>query len=201
MEKFGIAAAICTLAAHATGPFGLWGATCTCSISAIEAMRRISEMPPQWQMSGWIMSTSERESSSLKPHLKKSRSPVASSVLNPAFRTRASASRFSGGHGSSKNSRPRSSIASICLMATGARDRPWLSIMMSMSGPSSFRMPLIFSRRAAGMSFSRTRFSSRTQPLVLNAAKPWLTTSFAVARSWACVYARIRSRTGPPSSL
>jgi hypothetical protein len=56
MTKLGVENAICNEAANAIGPNGQCGATPISYVSAILAILLVSEIPPAWEMSGWMIS-------------------------------------------------------------------------------------------------------------------------------------------------
>ena len=60
IRAFGATASTTRLAAVATGPLGLCGATRTIQVSAIEAMASVSAMPPAWMTSGWTIAARTR---------------------------------------------------------------------------------------------------------------------------------------------
>ena len=94
------------------------------SISAIDAILLISEIPPVWAISGCMISTNLLFNNSRYPHLKNNLSPVAISVLCEASLICCKASIFSGGTGSSKNNKLNSSKDFICLFASEGLDLP-----------------------------------------------------------------------------
>src|SRR5690606_6837958 len=77
MIQLGVAAAKWIVAAVAIGPFGLWGATAIWCASAIDAIFRASQRPPQCERSGWMMWQARFAIRSRNCALPTRRSPVA----------------------------------------------------------------------------------------------------------------------------
>jgi len=80
------------------------GATETSKASAMAAIFLVSQIPPQWLTSGWIISTPPFISMLLKPQRVKFLSPVARGMQEAAL-SRANSSSFSQRTGSSTNIR------------------------------------------------------------------------------------------------
>ena len=105
-------------------------------------------MPPTWLMSVCRMSTTPISINSRQPYEATSRSPVAMGVVERRA-IFAIAFTFSGGHGSSMNSRFSGSTSFTRIDATLGLVLAWKSTAMSISGPSAFAQHLHRSHRRA----------------------------------------------------
>ena len=117
-------------------------------------------MPPTWLMSVWRMSTTPISISSRHPYDAIRRSPVAIGVVERRA-IRAMALTFSGGHGSSMNSRFSGSTSLTRTDATLGLVLAWKSMAMSMSGPRPF------AQESACDLTARSIFGVRLDPLVI----------------------------------
>ena len=77
ITQFGVTRAKWTATARASGPLGLCGAIAIECVSAIAAILRASQRPPQWERCGWMTWHALRSISSRNWLLPTSRSPVA----------------------------------------------------------------------------------------------------------------------------